>query len=260
MATYRNVQLSFWTDSKITDEFTPEDKYFYLYLLTNPHTNTSGCYEISIRLMSIESGYSQETVERLIERFTTVHNIIRYSKANKELLLINWRKYNWTTSEKLRVSIFNSIKTIKTKAFKDFLMRCYENINIEDDIDMLPEEDTPIDRVSEQEDTPIDTMFSLVSDSLGIGNVSREKKQKEIKHEYGEYKHVRLTDSQYAKLINDYGEDAVQSGIRNVDEYCQEHGKVYKDYNLTLRKWGIKTEKIQSSPPTVGKQVKRELQ
>ena len=38
MAIYRNVQLSFWTDNKVEDDFTPEDKYFYLYLLTNPQT------------------------------------------------------------------------------------------------------------------------------------------------------------------------------------------------------------------------------
>jgi len=39
MAIYRNVQLNFWTDSKVEDDFTQEDKYFYLYLITNPQTN-----------------------------------------------------------------------------------------------------------------------------------------------------------------------------------------------------------------------------
>ena len=105
MATYRNIQLSFWTDAKVADEFTPEDKYFYLYLLTNPHTNICGCYELSIRQMSIETGYSQETITRLLERFALVHDVIRYSKANKELLVINWHKYNWTKSDKLKASI-----------------------------------------------------------------------------------------------------------------------------------------------------------
>ena len=31
MAIYRNVSLSFWEDIKIVDDFTPEDRYFYLY-------------------------------------------------------------------------------------------------------------------------------------------------------------------------------------------------------------------------------------
>ena len=51
MAIYRNVRLSFWTDNKVIDEFTPEDKYFYLYLLTNPQTNLCGCYETSYKSM-----------------------------------------------------------------------------------------------------------------------------------------------------------------------------------------------------------------
>lgn len=39
MAIYRNIHTTFWTDTKIADEFTPEDKYFVLYCLTNSYTN-----------------------------------------------------------------------------------------------------------------------------------------------------------------------------------------------------------------------------
>ena len=63
MAIYRNISMSFWTDTKIIDEFTPEDKYFYLYLFTNPHTNLAGCYEISMKQIVTETGYSKETIK-----------------------------------------------------------------------------------------------------------------------------------------------------------------------------------------------------
>ena len=86
MAIYRNVQMSFWTDSKVIDDFTPEDKYFYLYLFTNPHTNLCGCYEISLRQIANETGYNRDTIERLIERFEKFHKVIVYSKENKEIL------------------------------------------------------------------------------------------------------------------------------------------------------------------------------
>ena len=45
MASYRNISMDFWTDSKVVDDFTPEDRYIYLYCMTNPHTNLCGCYE-----------------------------------------------------------------------------------------------------------------------------------------------------------------------------------------------------------------------
>jgi predicted phage replisome organizer len=73
------------------------------------------------------------------------------------------------------------------------------------------------------------------------------KKEKSIKHKYGEYGHITLTDEQYDRLISDYGEIAVLAGIKKVDEYCQEHGKSYKDYNLTLRKWGITAPKLKQT-------------
>ena len=57
MATYRQIYISFWSDTKVCDDFSPEDKYFYIYLLTNPHTNICGCYEISSSQMAQELGY-----------------------------------------------------------------------------------------------------------------------------------------------------------------------------------------------------------
>ena len=121
MAIYRQVSMNFWTDSKVVDEFSPEDKYFYLYCFTNPHTNLCGCYEISPKQISNEMGYSVDSVLVLLDRFENVYNIIRYSKETKELLLLNWHKYNWTTSEKFRKPLLKEIDSIKEKNFKSYL-------------------------------------------------------------------------------------------------------------------------------------------
>lgn len=119
--------MSFWTDPKISDDFTPEDKYFYLYLLTNPHTNISGCYELSIRQMSIETGYSKDSVMKLLERMEKVHSVIQYSNQYKEVLIFNWSLYNWTSSPLLKRSIEDSIEKLKTPEFKAFVRACYES-------------------------------------------------------------------------------------------------------------------------------------
>lgn len=121
MATYRNVQISFWTDSKVSDDFTPEDRYFYLYLFTNPHTNLCGCYEVSLNLISYETGYSKDIVERLIERFEKFHQVICYSRETKEILLLNWHKYNWTKSDKFLSGLDRSIRDIKDEEFRRYL-------------------------------------------------------------------------------------------------------------------------------------------
>lgn len=121
MAIYRTVSMSFWTDSKVVDDFSPEDRYFYLYLFTNPHTNLCGCYEISMKQMSIETGYNADTISTLLKRFESVHNIIRYSPKTKELLLLNWHKYNWTASEKFRKPLLKEISEVKEIDYREYL-------------------------------------------------------------------------------------------------------------------------------------------
>lgn len=131
MAIYRNVHLSFWTDNKVIDEFTPEDKYFYLYLLTNPHTNICGCYEISYKSMSDDTGYNKDTIMRLLDRFENVHNVIRFSQETKEILILNWYKYNWNNSSKLISGVRKSAKYIKNEDYKKYVLEVVSKIESE---------------------------------------------------------------------------------------------------------------------------------
>lgn len=121
MAIYRNVSMAFWTDGKIVDDFSPEDRYFYLYLLTNPHTRLCGCYEISVKQIADEMGYSVQKIRSLIERLEKKHDVIRYSTQTKEVLILNWNKYNWTRSEKMLIPIYRELETIKNADFKAYL-------------------------------------------------------------------------------------------------------------------------------------------
>lgn len=125
MAIYRNIRISFWTDTKIIDEFTPEDKYFYLYLFTNPHTNLAGCYEISMKQASTELGYEVSAIKALLKRFDEVHRVIKFSEETKEVLLLNWHKYNWTSSEQFRKPLEHEISQIKDNAFKQYLTQLF---------------------------------------------------------------------------------------------------------------------------------------
>ena len=61
---------------------------------------------------------------------------------------------------------------------------------------------------------------------------------KEEKHKYGEYGWIKLTDTQYNKLCEDYSRDYIDFAIKKIDEYVQSNGNKnkYKDWNLVLRK------------------------
>lgn len=125
MALFRTIQMSFWTDAKISDDFAPEDRYFYLYLMTNPHTNLCGCYEITKRQMSDETGYTKSKVEELVKRLGNKHNVIDYCEDTKEVILLNWYKFNWTKSDKLRKPLAYEIDRIKNGTFKNYLKELF---------------------------------------------------------------------------------------------------------------------------------------
>jgi len=63
MVKFRMVYTAFWEDSKVVEELTPEDKYFFLYLLTNAKTTQIGVYPITKRQMAFDLGYSMESVQ-----------------------------------------------------------------------------------------------------------------------------------------------------------------------------------------------------
>lgn len=146
MAIYRNVSLSFWTDTKVTDDFSPEDRYFMLYCLTNPHTNIVGCYEISLRQMANETGYNIESIEKILGRFNNTHRIIQYDKETKELYVTNWYKYNWTKSGKVLKPILSAYRTIKSEKFKASIGKIINEIYGEDTVSIGYR--YPIDTVS----------------------------------------------------------------------------------------------------------------
>lgn len=141
MALYRNIHLSFWQDTKVTDDFTPEDRYFYLYLLTNPHTNLCGCYEISIKQMANEMGYDAKKVGKLIDRFSFTHNLIRYARSERELLIFHWSKYNWTSSEKFRKPLLQEIQNVKTDDFREYLLKMFDGENVKYGMDTVSEKE-----------------------------------------------------------------------------------------------------------------------
>ncbi|KKK39997.1 primosome, DnaD subunit [Mesobacillus campisalis] len=94
MAKYRMVQTGFWKNPVVSEEMTPEDRYFYLYLLTNPNTTQSGIYKITKKQMAFDLGYSIESVHSLMERFIHHHQLIRYNPDTREIAIKNWAKEN----------------------------------------------------------------------------------------------------------------------------------------------------------------------
>ncbi|MFP3376457.1 DnaD domain protein [Bacillus sp. SIMBA_069] len=125
MAVYRNVQVNFWQDEFILD-LTPEERYFYIYLLTGTKTKQCGIYVLPKRVAELETGYSMETVEKLLNRFVAYGKIL-YDAETKELYILNWLHYNPILNTNVEKCVLRELKTVKNKEFiHTFLRKCLE--------------------------------------------------------------------------------------------------------------------------------------
>lgn len=120
MAKYRALQTTFWDDAFVV-ELTPEEKYFFLYLLTNNKSKQCGCYELPYKVIEMQTGYNRETVEKLLSRFEE-YGKIKYDRDTKELLILNWHRHNYTSSVKVEKCIVKEVSEVKSEEFRGILI------------------------------------------------------------------------------------------------------------------------------------------
>ena len=169
MAIYRQIQVSFWQDQFVIS-LTPEEKYFYLYLLTNSKTAQCGVYELPKRVIEFDTGYHRETVDKLLNRFKEYGKIL-YNDETQEIMLLNWIKHNSIKSPKVRVYLKKESENIKCPEFRELLYRkCYQigHPITDENYEEEQENGYPIDTLSENEDTL----------SIGVGNKNKNKNNK----------------------------------------------------------------------------------
>lgn len=126
MAIKRIVDTGFWTDDKVVDEFSPEDRYFMLYLMTNPHATQLGIYKFNKRIMAFELGYSVESVAVMLERFQNKYHVVSISEETSEIAILNYLRYSIVKGGKpVEDLLIREIGEIKNK---DLIGKVFEHI------------------------------------------------------------------------------------------------------------------------------------
>lgn len=121
MGIKRIVDTGFWTDGKV-DEFSPEDKYFMLYLLTNPFSKQLGIYEISIKQAAFQMGYSIDAFNVLLDRFENKYKIIVFSKETNEIAIVNFLRHSVMKGGKpVEDCIKQDMAKVKNKKLIDYV-------------------------------------------------------------------------------------------------------------------------------------------
>ncbi|MEH6995978.1 DnaD domain protein [Neobacillus drentensis] len=174
MAKFRMIHIDFWKNPIVLEEMSPEDKLFYLYLLTNANTTQIGIYKITKKQMAFDLGFSMESVQIVMDRFIHHHKVIRYNPETRELAIRNWGKDNLykagkpvmdcITSELKEVEDTSLIHYVSEPIQKQEIRSLYisfcEQVRIVNDLEDInqEEDDTYSDTVTEELEDVISTV------------------------------------------------------------------------------------------------------
>ncbi|MGL4911819.1 MAG: hypothetical protein ACRC3Y_05230 [Romboutsia sp.] len=142
----------------------------FLYILTNPSTTQIGIYKITKKQMAFELGYSQETINSLIDTFENKYKLIRYNLETRELGVKNWGKYNLDRGGKPMIDcIKKELKSVNDKSLISYVSEGIEKQEIKEIFDSYLKNDVS---------------YNVSCENLG--QEEEEKKEKEKEQE--EYK------------------------------------------------------------------------
>ena len=259
MGVKRVVDTSFWTDGKV-DEFSPEDKYFMLYLLTNPFSKQLGIYEISIKHVAFQLGYSVDAVKVLIDRFQNKYKIILFSEETNEIAILNFLRHSIVKGGKpVADCIYKEMSFVKDKSLIDAvfsrlqgrdglnftisnIINSYlnkkekenekENDNENDDDD---ENDNENDNDNERivHDSYHDT--STIRPRIVENNSnSNQINQNDVLRTFNG--NVMMSENQIGDLLDKFGLDAFDYYVKRVSDFINKGGYVKNPYQ-TILKW-----------------------
>ncbi|WP_045522667.1 DnaD domain-containing protein [Neobacillus niacini] len=182
MAKYRMVRTDFWKNPIVLEEMTPEDKYFYLYLLTNSNTTQTGIYKITKKQMAFDLGYSIEGVHSLMERFINHHKVIRYNPETRELAIKNWGKDNLNKAGKpVMDCIFTELKEIEDTSLIQYVSESIKKQEIRSLYESFCQQEEMFtnkkDIVQDEDDTYLDSDIGELEDVIPTGYMIVGQKQ-----------------------------------------------------------------------------------
>lgn len=125
MREFSKVYCSLWQSQKFEALPDTDAKLFYLYLLTNEHSNSSGCYDLKRGYAMADLGIDEQSFDRTILCLSKAL-LIEVEKGFNTILINNWVTFNEPTNAKHAIGIFNhlarcSSHTLKTKRAQEFM-------------------------------------------------------------------------------------------------------------------------------------------
>lgn len=222
----RVVDTNFWTDMQVMDQYSIEDKYFCLYLLTSGKSTQLGIYGLPKKMMSFETGFTSEVIEVLLERFSETYGKIIYSEKTQEI----------TYLRSLEFSILGGGKPVK-----DLLEKELTQVKDDELIQVTYEAMLDFWKKSKRKiDHTIQELFEIELTSRGLYHLQNQKQKQSINHKHNQNQESgdeseSTTRGSIREKVKNEDEDAI------VERYAAYLNSLKPELKIELTKENIMT-------------------
>jgi len=219
----RIIQTKFWDDSVVI-EMNANEKLLFMFLLSNPKTNKCGIYEISDYEIIFLTGIKKADLMKAKSSLT---------EKGKVLFFESW------------VAIVNSDK------YNGYKNSESHKADYDREISLVPEElKTSLEKMKTSPRLVIKHKTKNINKKKSFGESENLLEKAEPEQQpsavggTGTYRSLEsLGEFEFRKLAEDFSVPIafVLSKYDDLETYCGQHGKSYKNYYLALRSW-VKTD------------------
>ena len=133
------------------------------------------------------------------------------------VVIKHWKIHNYIRNDRYKETVYKEEK----QQLSEKENKAYTFVGIPDGRQLVYQTETQV-RLGQ---------VRLVQDSIG-----QESIDKPVRHKYGEYKNVLLSDEDLVKLETEFPYD-YQERIEKLSSYIESTGKSYKNHLATIRNW-----------------------
>ena len=128
MGNKRVVDPMFWDNKVVAEKMTRDEKYFFLFLITNPELRQLGIYNLPISKASYYSGFTAEEVRGFLKKFQDEYLFIRYNDDTNEIAIRNYLRHGVVSGgDGLTSCLTADANNVKDKSLLRYIKEEYDN-------------------------------------------------------------------------------------------------------------------------------------
>ena len=163
MRQYSKISPTIWRSKKFRKLESDDARLAYFYLITCPHSNSAGCFDLPLVYGGADLGWQTERFGKAIDRLSSV-GLIRFDGDENTVLIENWAKFNPPTNAKHALGLISELEAASSDDLKSVASQCFSDLlaekSFKGDIDILRN----IDRKLKAMAKPIDSLSPLDRD------------------------------------------------------------------------------------------------